>query len=144
MAREILLGIETHADRPTLVNALTTTAGLASFWTSQAKADPTVGSEATFEFQGAPMGLRFNVDRIDENQVAWTCLGDFPYWDGTTVTWSLSDEPEHGGTRVTFMQAGFADDQPAWEVATVAQTWAKILERLKVYAETGSSEPALG
>ncbi len=56
----------------------------------------------------------------------------------------LEDEPEHGGTQVLFRHYGFPDAQPEWEFATVAMTWAKILERLKVLTETGEAEPALG
>lgn len=144
MSREILLGIEVHGDRAALTGALTTSQGLAAFWTSDSTAEPIVGSEARFGFQGAPMPLRFTVDAIDNDAITWTCLGEFPYWEGTTVTWGFDDEPEHGGTRITFRHAGFPDAQPEWEFATVAMTWAKILERLKVLIETGTAEPALG
>src|SRR5918994_1182158 len=134
MAREILLGSELHADATTIIDALTTKEGLSSFWTSDSVAEPVVGSEARFGFQGAPMPLRMRVDRIEPTEVAWTCLGDFPFWEGTTVTWSLSPEEEHGGTRVLLRHAGFPDEQPEWEFASVASTWAGILGRLKVLA----------
>ncbi|MEX0991204.1 MAG: SRPBCC domain-containing protein [Actinomycetota bacterium] len=143
MSRDILLGIEIHGTRMDIKEALTTSAGLASFWTSDASAEPAVGSEARFGFQGAPIPLRFSVDAIDDTEVAWTCLGEFPYWEGTRVSWGLSDEPEHGGTRVFFRHTGFPDAQPEWEFATIAMTWAKILEQLKVLLETGESKPAL-
>jgi uncharacterized protein YndB with AHSA1/START domain len=145
MSREILLGIEIHADAGTVFDPITTKEGLSSFWTSDAVAEPEVGTEARFGFQGAPMNLRMRVDALDRpHEVRWTCLGDFPYWEGTTVTWSLSPEPEHGGTRVLFRHAGFPDDEPDWDLASVAHTWATILDRLKVLAETGSATPALG
>jgi len=144
MIRDILLGIEIHGDRAAVKEAISTSKGLASFWTSDSTAMPVVGSEARFGFQGAPVPLRFQVDKIGDTGVDWTCLGEFPYWEGTTVSWSLGDEPEHGGTRVLFRHAGFPEDQPEWELSTVAMTWAKILERLKVLVETGSAEPALG
>jgi uncharacterized protein YndB with AHSA1/START domain len=143
MPREILLGIEVHADPAPIVEALTKKEGLSSFWTPDVVAEPEVGTEARFGFDGAPMQLRMRVERIEADAVAWTCLGDFPYWDGTTVTWSLSKEPEHGGTRVFFRHAGFPDEQPEWETGTVAHTWSTILDHLKTLAETGSSEPAL-
>lgn len=144
MARDILLGAETHAVAPTIVDALTTKEGLSSFWTSESIAEPTVGSEARFGFQDAPVPLRMRVDRIEPNEVAWTCIGDFPFWEGTTVTWSLSPGREHGGTRVLFRHVGFPDEQPEWEFASIAYTWAGILAKLKVLAETGSAEPYLG
>jgi uncharacterized protein YndB with AHSA1/START domain len=144
MGRDILLGVEAHADAPTIVGALTTKEGLSSFWTPDSIAEPSVGSEARFGFKGAPVPLRMRVDRIEPNEVAWTCHGDFPFWEGTTVTWSLSPEEDHGGTRVFFRHVGFPDEQPEWEFASVAFTWAGILGRLKVLAETGTAEPYLG
>ncbi|MGH2678870.1 MAG: SRPBCC family protein [Actinomycetota bacterium] len=144
MTRDVLLGSELHADAARVIDALTTKEGLSSFWTSESIAEPAVGSEARFGFEGAPVPLRMRVDRIEPDEVAWTCLGDFPLWEETTVTWSLSPEAEHGGTRVLFRHAGFPDEQPEWEFASIASTWAGILARLKVLAETGTSEPYLG
>jgi uncharacterized protein YndB with AHSA1/START domain len=144
MGRDILLGVETHADAPTIVDALTTKEGLSSFWTSDSIAEPVVGTEARFGFQGAPVPLRMRVERIEPNEVGWTCLGNFPSWEGTTVTWSLSPEEEHGGTKVLLRHAGFPEEQSEWEFASIAHTWAGILGRLKVLAETGSARPYLG
>lgn len=144
MSREILLGIEIHGDRAAVREAVSTSKGLASFWTSDSSAEPVVGSEARFGFQGAPVPLRFRVEKIGDTSIDWTCLGDFPHWEGTTVSWALGNEPEHGGTRVLFRHAGFPLEQTEWDLSTVAMTWAKILERLKVLIETGSAEPALG
>jgi uncharacterized protein YndB with AHSA1/START domain len=144
MPREILLAIDLHAQAPTIVDAVTTKEGLASFWTSNSIAEPEVGFEARFGFSDAPVPLRMRVDRIEGTEVAWTCLGDFPMWEGTTVTWCLVPEEEHGGTTVHFRHAGFPDEQPEWEFAAIAQTWAGILGRLKALAETGAAEPFLG
>ncbi len=145
MTRDILLGIEIHADPATVFDPITTKDGLSSFWTSDTVAEPAVGSEARFGFPGAPVPLRMRVDELDRpTEVRWTCLGDFPFWEGTTVTWKLGPEPEHGGTRLLFTQTGFPDEQPDWDHATIVHTWAAILERLKQLAETGTATPALG
>jgi len=144
MGRDIQLGVEAHADAPMIVDALTTKEGLSSFWTSDSIAEPTAGTEARFGFQGAPVPLRMRVDRIEPNEVAWTCLGDFPFWEGTRIRWSLSPEEAHGGTKVLFLHDGFPDEQPEWEFASIAYTWAGIIGRLKILAETGSAEPYLG
>jgi hypothetical protein len=69
--------------------------------------------------------------------------GRFPFWLGSTVTWGLSPEPEHGGTRVLFRHEGLAEEMPDWDLASVAHTWSTILERLKVLTETGHAEPVL-
>ena len=131
--------------RSTITDALTTKEGLSSFWTHDVVAEPEVDTEARFGFAGAPAPLVLRVDRIDPGrEVAWTQPRNFPHWDGTTITWSLSDGAEPGGTKVLLRQAGFPDDQPEWEFASVAYTWATVLERLKLLAETGHAEPALG
>jgi uncharacterized protein YndB with AHSA1/START domain len=144
LGRSILLGVEIHSDNDTVYRAITTKDGLSSFWTPSVVAEPEVGSEATFGFAGAPVSLRMRVTRLDPgSEVAWSCEGDFPFWLGSTVTWSLSPEPEHGGTRVLFRHDGLAEEIPDWDLASVAHTWATILDRLKVLAETGHAEPAL-
>jgi uncharacterized protein YndB with AHSA1/START domain len=144
MTRDIVLGISIHAGAEPLHQAITTGDGLASFWTSQAKAEPEVGTEAVFGFGGAPMPLRMRVDRIEPNRIEWTCMGEFPFWEGTKVLWSLEPEAEHGGTNVLFLHTGFSDEQPIFEHGSIAHTWSTILDRLKVLGETGSATPALG
>jgi len=144
MARDIVLGVQIHAEAEPVYRAITTQEGLAAFWVPSATAEPVVGSEASFSFTGAPVGLCMRVDRLDDGKtVEWTCLGDFPNWDGTKVTWSLSPEDEHGGTNVLFIQTGFPDAQPLQELGNVAHTWSTILDHLKELAETGSTEPPL-
>lgn len=144
MPRDIVLGIAIHADAEPIYRAISTQEGLASFWVPSAKAESTVGSVATFVFSGAPLELRMRIDRLDEaKEVEWTCLGDFPMWEGTKVTWSLSPEDEHGGTNVLFTHRGFPDGQPDFEFGSIVHTWSTILDHLKELAETGSTEPPL-
>jgi uncharacterized protein YndB with AHSA1/START domain len=145
MTRDIVLAVEMKADAATITDALTTKEGLSSFWTSDVVAEPEAGTEARFGFAGAPVPLVLRVDRIDPGrEVVWTEPRNFPHWDDTTITWSLHEGAEPGGTRVLFRQVGFPDAQPEWEFASVAYVWATVLERLKLLAETGRAEPALG
>ncbi len=143
MTRDIVLGVPVHAEPEPIRRAITTKDGLATFWTPDVVAEPTVGSEARFGFSGASVSLLMRVDRIDDDRIEWTCLGDFPMWEGTVVTWSLLPETEHGGTNVLLTHTGFPDEQPLFDLGSVAHTWSTILDHLKVLAETGSSEPAL-
>jgi hypothetical protein len=71
--------------------------GLASFWTSQSEAKPSVGSGAVFRFAGAPVDLKMRIDGLEPGKrVAWSCQGDFPHWAGTTVSWEQPVEnPPH-------------------------------------------------
>ena len=142
MTRDIVLGVPSHAEATTIREAVTTREGLASFWTPTVTAESAVGSLATFGFSGAPVELTMRVDRIDDDGVTWTCLGAFPFWEGTTVTWSFLKETEHGGTNVLFVHAGFPDEQPMFEHGSIAHTWSTVLDRLKILAETGAARPA--
>lgn len=145
MTRDILLAVEMKAGAATITDALTTKEGLSSFWTPDVVAEPEAGTEARFGFAGAPMPLVLQVDRIDPGrEVVWTEPQNFPHWDDTTIAWRMSDGAEPGGTKVLLRHLGFPEAQPEWEFASVAYTWATILERLKLLAETGHAEPALG
>jgi uncharacterized protein YndB with AHSA1/START domain len=145
MTREILLAVEMKADPGAITSALSTKEGLGSFWTHDVVAEPEAGTEARFGFAGAPMPLVLRVDTIDPGrEVVWTQPRNFPYWDDTTITWSLSEGAEPGGTTVLFRQSGFPNAQPELGFASVAYVWATVLERLKLLAETGRAEPALG
>ena len=143
MTRDIVLGVSIHADVGPIRQAITTRAGLSSFWTPTVSAEPEVGTEATFGFAGAPVPLRMRVDRIEDDAVEWTCLGEFPFWEGTVLRWGFLPETEHGGTNVLFTHTGFPEEQSLFELGSVAHTWSTILDRLKDLADNGSTTPAL-
>lgn len=98
MAAPIVLAVGISAPAETIFDAISTTTGLASFWTTDSTAEPSVGSVARFGFGGPKLQMR--VDQLDPGRrIAWTCLTEFPmtrYWEGTTVTWELSRK-ENGG-----------------------------------------------
>ena len=143
MTRDIVLGISIHAETEPIRTAITTQEGLSSFWTPTVSAEPTVGTEATFGFAGAPVPLRMRIDRIEDSAVEWTCMGEYPFWEGTVVRWAFSPETEHGGTNVLFTHTGFPEEQSLFDLGSVAHTWSTILDRLMELAETGSTKPAL-
>jgi len=142
MTREIMLAVDAKAEPEAIARALTTSEGLASFWTPDVTAEPTVGSEARFGFTGAPVDLRMRIDAIEPGRVAWTCLGDFPHWGGTKVSWEMSPADD-SATRVLFKHTGFSDAQPEGDFASVAYAWSSILGALRAYLETDIAKPAL-
>ena len=142
MAAPIVLAVGISAPAETIFDAISTTTGLASFWTTDSTAEPSVGSVARFGFGGPKLQMR--VDQLDPGRrIAWTCLTEFPmtrYWEGTTVTWELSRK-ENGGVNVLFQHGSWPAELPQTELAATAYTWALILGALKAYAETGKAEP---
>ena len=95
-------------------------------------------------FPGAPVDLRMRIDALEPARlVCWSCLGDFPYWVGTTVTWELPGTTS-GAATVLFRHDGRPDDDPELDYAKVNYTWARIVGALKSFTGTGTSQPFLG
>lgn len=143
MTRDIVQAIEIHADPKAVYDTVSTRSGLAAFWTADVEGEEAVGGGLTFGFAEAPVRLPIKVTRLDApSDVAWECPGGFPFWEGTTVGWALRAS-DHG-TKVVFRHDGFADDMPDFDFGSVAQTWARIVERLKEVVENGGTpNPAL-
>lgn len=143
MSRDIVHGIEIHAEPKTVFETISTRAGLAAFWTPDVQGDESVDGELSFGFSGSPARLPIRVVRLERAvEIAWDCPGGFPYWEGTRVTWSL--QPSEHGTKVVFSHTGFPDDEPDYDFGSVSLTWAMIVARLKDVVEAGGApDPAL-
>jgi len=143
MSRDIVHGIEIHADAKAVYDTISTRSGLAAFWTPDVQGDETLDGELTFGFSEAPVRLPIRVTRLESpTEIAWDCPGGFPHWEGTRVWWSLRSS-EHG-TKVVFRHIGFPDDEPDYDFGSVSLTWALIVARLKEVIETGGEpNPAL-
>lgn len=143
MARDIVLGIEVHAEPKAVFDTVATRSGLASFWTSDVEGDDNEGGELTFGFPQAPARLPLGVARLSApDAIDWSSDGQWPFWGGTTIAWSFAAS-EHG-TKVTFQHLGFADEMPDYDFGSIALTWAMVTSRLKEVVESGSPNPALG
>jgi uncharacterized protein YndB with AHSA1/START domain len=138
MSRDIVHGIEIHAEPKAVFDTIATRSGLASFWTPDVQGDDHEGGELSFGFSGAPMRLPVRVARLDPpREVAWDCPGGFPFWEGTTVTWSI--EPSEHGAKVVFRHDRFPEDQPEYDFGSIATTWGQIVTRLKEVVESGGT-----
>lgn len=141
MLSDMVHEVEIAADRATVYRAITTTEGEAGFWTADNATTPTVGSEARFRFNAAPVPLRMRVDALEPDaRVKWTCLGDFPGWKDCTITWTLAPGANGTGTKLEFRMGNLAA-YPDAAVGTVNYTWGQVVARLKGYAETGTPQP---
>ena len=136
--------VDIEAPADAIYRAISTSEGEAAFWTSDVDVEPIVGSVARFGFPEAPVDLRRRIDaREPGRRVRCACLGDFPYWAGTTISWELSAAPKPG-TTVLFRQDGWPDAYPELDYAGVSYTWARIVGALKAYVESGTPQPYLG
>lgn len=143
MTREIVLGTEIAREPKAVFETIATRDGLASFWTPDVQGDDAVGGELTFGFGQAPIRLPMQVERLDPpGEIAWRSTGDWPFWGGTDVTWSI--EQTDGGSKVVFRQTGWADDMPDFDFGSVSLVWATVVSRLKQVVEhDGVPNPAL-
>lgn len=144
MGREIMFAVDIDAEPKAVYEAIATEEGLKSFWTPDVDAAPEVGSVARFGFEKAPMDIRMRIDRLEPDaEVTWTCVGDFPYWADTTVSWRMQPNPEGPGTRLLFSHTGWPEDQPEYEYASVGYSWGQIVARLHDVLPSGRSDPYL-
>ena len=139
MAAPLVHSVTIEADADKIYEAISTGKGLASFWTRDSRAEPKVGSLAQFGF-GGPR-LEFKVEELEPGRlVRWSSHGGFPEWVGTTVIWEIGPA-EKGGSEVKFTHAGWPEEIPQADLASVNYTWGRIVGRLKKYAESGKAEP---
>jgi hypothetical protein len=141
MGALMLHAVDVESDPAAIRGAIATKDGLAAFWTADVEAEPKVGSVAVFRFPAAPVPLEMRVEAIDSDRVVWRCEGDFPHWEGTTVTWELRPGSPGTGTEVLFRHQGWGDDYPEIEFARVNWVWGQVVARLKSYCESGRPQP---
>ena len=127
MLSDMIHEVEIAAKPQAVYRAITTKEGEAGFWVPNNTMSPKVGHVAAFEFKGAPVPLRMRIDALEpDKKVKWTCLGDFPGWKDTTVTWSLRPGSEAGKTKVEF-RMGALGSYPEQEVGNVNYTWGQVV-----------------
>lgn len=117
--------------------AITEQAGLASWWTKDAKAKPEIGSVAEFKF-GYRYHNKMRIARLEPYRyVSWECLEGDAEWIGTTFTFELDPLPE--GTRLRFTQASWREATDFF--ASCNYRWGYYMQSLKSYCETGHGTP---
>jgi uncharacterized protein YndB with AHSA1/START domain len=139
---DIAIQIDTTADPAAAYAALTTTDGVAGWWTTRNQTSGAVGEVDRMWFPDAPMAWELRVDEAVPSKVlARHCVGDPPQWVGTDVRFALEPAPQ-GGTRVLFDHTGFAQVDEMFRVVTLG--WAQMLLRLKQYLDSGQPAPFFG
>src|SRR5215472_16372130 len=121
MAGPLMHLVTIDADADKIYDALSTTKGLAAFWTADSHADPKVGSTATFGFHGPVLEMKVS-ELVPGKRVRWSAAGGFPQWEGTSVTWDIKPG-KAGAHEVMFNHEGWPDELPAAELASVNYTW---------------------
>jgi uncharacterized protein YndB with AHSA1/START domain len=135
----IRMQFDVDAEPEAVRAALTTTEGIASWWSDSVEGEPQhSGGELRVRFPDLPEPFAFDVQH-GEHEIAWETGAFPPWWQDTTIRWRVTDHPETGGTLLRFDHTGFDPDADIIPVITPA--WAAIIGRLKQYAETGKPDP---
>ncbi len=139
MDRSITLAVDVDADPTRVSEILSTTDGQRAFWT----ADCDVSADrARFGFAQAPVDLIADVTTEPGKLVRMRVTSGFPFWEGSTWEWQLSDATRaESGTGVLFRHYGFGEGYAEIDLAHSAQSWAMIMDRLAGYANTGDPQP---
>ena len=134
----LLHEISIQAPAAKVYEALTTSAGLQSWWTTDAVAEPRVGAVAEFGFFGRKVVFQMRIDELTPaRRIVWQCIGGPDEWPQTRVIWELTEQD--GETRVCFDQTGWPNSEGHFRPAN--STWGALIFRLKDYVEGKSPGP---
>lgn len=126
------VGIRAPQER--IYEVLTTTDGLAGWWTSTVDGDPTLGGRLRFFFGGPdPAAVMEVVEATPNSRVVWRCVEGPDEWEGTTLTFALSQAGAEIG--VLFTQAGWRE--PVEFMHHCSTKWAVYLTGMKTWLEGG-------
>jgi uncharacterized protein YndB with AHSA1/START domain len=135
----ILLRMPVDAEPKAIYGGLTTSEGVNAWWSNHIDGPQGLGSTMKVSFPDAPITFDFEVtEQRPEERVAWRCLAGPPEWIGTDLSFDIETDAE-GNTSVLFSQDGWATTEETFPF--IAYSWAQILPRLKLLAETGKREP---
>jgi hypothetical protein len=139
MERRIALAATVSAPRTAVFEAIRSSEGQRSFWTSDCELTDTTGR---FGFAQAPVDLNVTIATRRNELVSMTVSSGFPGWEGSTWSWSLSSDVEHPDvTAVQFRHVDFEDGYTEDALAFTAQSWAMILSHLVRFMESGVPMP---
>lgn len=134
----IRMQFDIDADEAAIRDALTTRGGIASWWSDTVEGEPgEEGGDLYVSFPDLPQPFHFRVGL--DGEISWETQEFPPWWEGTTIRWWTSDEPDVDGVRLHFVHGGFDPDADIIPIITPA--WAQIIGRLTRHAETGDADP---
>ena len=135
---EIIHSLTIDASPARVLNALTSQAGLAGWWTTDTTAEPHVGGINRHRF-GDLGSLTMRVDALSADRVVWSAIEAPPEeWKSAPIAFSLTPDDD-GGTNLEFRQGPFPENYPAFGMFNY--NWALYMRSLKLYVERGIGEP---
>lgn len=119
--------------------ALTEGEGLSGWWTTDAEAEPALGTVASFGFDDRSTVFRMRIEELLRDEfVRWHCVDGHPEWEHTEITFDLA-ATDDGGTILFFAHRGWESTDGI--LATCSFEWASYLMSLRDYLERGEGAP---
>ena len=126
------------APQARVYEALTTTEGLARWWTQRVDGDPDLGGTLRFFFGGTEPGAVMEVvDASAPDRVTWRCAGGPHEWVGTTIDFALRSA--EGETVVLFTHGAWRE--PVDFLHHCSTKWGYFLLGLKAWLEGDKASP---
>jgi quinol monooxygenase YgiN len=135
--KTILLLTDVAATFDAVSAALTSTDGLAAWWTTEVAGEAGIDGTIAFTF-GGDFNPVMRVTRVDGAGVSWTCVAGVEQWAENTFRFDL--EEGAGSTRVRFRQE-YATELSDDDFAIYNFNWAYYLESLRLLCVTGLGTP---
>lgn len=118
--------------------AVATQAGRRGWWTADSTADEEALGKAEFGFDRRSMVFRMKIERLEPaKRVVWSCHGDHPEWNGTTLTWDLTRDGN--GTILRFAHGNWQATSDYYAMCN--STWGELIYRLKDNVEGRNPGP---
>jgi uncharacterized protein YndB with AHSA1/START domain len=138
--KQILHAVHIHRAPSAVYRAVTTTAGLSQWWTTQVEADEREGGVIRFTFAGDFHPEMRQTRLIPDRRIEWRCEGGHPNWMDNTFVFAL--EERKGETLLLFSQ-DYARELSNEVYGIYNFNWGYYLNSLKLLCETGTGVPFL-
>jgi len=135
------IGIKSSATK--VYNAISTTEGLAHWWTEEVEGDEKPGGRISFTFRTETGDIKGKMvmevqELIPDKTVKWACVDGPDEWIRTEITFDLSEQD--GQIIIIF---GHRNWREAIEfMAHCSTKWAVFLLSLREYVDTGKGKPS--
>jgi hypothetical protein len=136
---EIRHRVGIRAPRAQVAARLTTTEGIATWWTRDVAGDASAGGELKLFFGGSEPSLVMDVLEAGEDRVVWRGVAGAEEWIGGTITFDLDDADDE-----TVLKFTHSWREPVEFMYHCSTKWAFFLLGLKASLEGGEGTPFPG
>ena len=120
-----------------IYNALTTSTGVANWWTKETIVGKQIGDTNVFKFGEKYHNEMKIIDLIPDNRVEWECIKGDDEWIGTKLIFELLGNDDK--TTLKFIQAKWKEETDFF--ASCNYQWGYYMRSLKLYCESGKGTP---